>query len=65
MLKYSLTLNSNKIYRNYKIRPKIKTSEMILEALNNYKENLGKNTINTEITNPIKPGVFKIIKFFL
>lgn len=65
MLKYSLTLNSNKIYKNYKIRPKIKTSAMILEALNNYKENLGKNTINTEITNPIKPGVFKIIKFFL
>ena len=38
---------------------------MILEALKNYKKNLGINTINTEITNPIRPGIFRIIKFFL
>ena len=65
MLKYSFTMNSKKIYKNYKFRPKIKTSDMILEALKNYKKNLGINTINTEITNPIRPGIFRIIKFFL
>ena len=65
MLKYSFTMNSKKIYKNYKFRPKIKTSDMILEALKNYKKNLGVNTINTEITNPIRPGIFRIIKFFL
>ena len=65
MLKYSFTMNSKKIYEKYKFRPKIKTSDMILEALKNYKKNLGVNTINTEITNPIRPGIFRIIKFFL
>ena len=65
MLKYSLTLNSNKIFENYKFKPKIKTSEMILEALINYKKNSGINNINTEITNPIKPGILKLIKFIL
>ena len=65
MLKYSFTMNSKKIYETYNFRPKIKTSDMILEALENYKKNLGVNKINTEITNPIKPGIFKIIKFFL
>ena len=65
MLKYSLTMNSNKIYANYKFKPQIKTGDMILEALVNYKKNSGKNKINTEITNPIKPGILKIIKFFL
>ena len=65
MLKYSLTLNSNKIFENYKFKPKVKTSEMILEALINYKKNSGINNINTEITNPIKPGILKLIKFIL
>lgn len=65
MLKYSLTMNSNKIYKNYEFKPKIKTSDMILEALKNYKENLGANKINTAITNPIKPGILKMIKFIL
>ena len=65
MLKYSLTLNSDKIIENYKFKPQVKTSEMILEALINYKKNSGTNDINTEITNPIKPGILKLIKFIL
>ena len=54
MLKYSFTMNSKKIYKNYKFRPKIKTSDMILEALKNYKKNLGINTINTRNNKPYK-----------
>ena len=65
MLKYSFTMNSKKIYEAYNFRPRVKTSDMISEALKNYKKNLGVNKINTEITNPIKPGIFKIIQFFL
>ena len=38
---------------------------MILEALINYKKNSGINEINTEITNPIKPGILKLIKLIL
>ena len=62
MLKYSFTMNSSKIHRNYGFKPRFKTSDMILEAFINYKKNLGKNNINTEITNPIKPGILKLIK---
>jgi len=65
MLKYSLTLNSDKICQNYNYKPKIRTSDMILEALLNYKNKSGINKINTEITNPIKPGIIKFIKFIL
>ena len=65
MLKNSLTMNSHKIYKNYEFQPKFKTSDMILEALINYKKNLGSNKINTEITNPIKPGILKLIKLIL
>ena len=62
MLKYSLTMNSSKIHKNYSFKPLFKTSDMILEAFFNYKKNLGKNNINTEITNPVKPGILKLIK---
>ena len=62
MLKYSLTMNSSKIHKNYRFKPIFKTSDMILEAFFNYKKNLGKNNINTEITNPVKPGILKLIK---
>ncbi len=65
MLKYSLTLNSDKIYKNYNYKPEIKTSDMILEALQNYQNKSSDNKINTEITNPIRPGIFKLIKLIL
>ena len=40
-----------------------KNSKEIIEAnIEDYKKNLGINTINTEITNPIRPGIFRIIK---
>ena len=65
MLKFSLTLNSDKIYKNYNFRPQIKTSDMILEALINYKNKSAINEINTEITKPIRPGILKLIKLIL
>ena len=64
MLKYSFTMDTNKILKNYKYKPKIRTSDMILEALMNYKKS-GTSDINTEITNPIKPGILKLIKLIL
>ena len=65
MLKFSLTLNSDKIHKKYNFRPQIKTSDMILEALINYKNKSAINEINTEITKPIRPGILKLIKLIL
>ena len=64
MLKYSLTMNTDKISKSYNFKPKIRTSDMMVEAIKNYKKS-GTSKINTEITNPIRPGILKLIKLFL
>jgi UDP-glucose 4-epimerase len=60
MLRYSFTMNCNKIFKRYKMKTKIKTSSMMIEALRNY-QNKKKDNIKSEITKPIKMGIFKII----
>ena len=63
MLKYSLVMDTNKIKKKYKMKPKIKTSSMMISTLKAYKKKKGifKNT--TEITSPIKMGILRLVYY--
>jgi UDP-glucose 4-epimerase len=60
MIKYTFTMNINKLKNNYRYTPKDNTSKLIEDAFINYlaKKN---DKIKTEITNPIKLGILKIL----
>ena len=60
MLRYSFTMNCNKIFKRYKMKTSIKTSAMMIEAFESYR-NKKKDNIKSEITKPIEMGIFKII----
>ena len=64
MLKYSLILNNRKIKKKYKLKPQIKTSEMMIEALKSYKKNNNNYKNSTEITSPIKMKILRLIYYF-
>tara|TARA_B100001123_G_C15311114_1_gene1024371 strand:- start:368 stop:1363 length:996 start_codon:yes stop_codon:yes gene_type:complete len=65
MLKYSLTMDTNKIKKNYNLSPKINTSSMMIDALIAYKNKKYLSGSKTEITAPVKMGILKVISFFL
>ena len=60
MLKYSLVMDTHKIKRKYKLRPKIKTSSMMISSLLNYKNKKNNYKNATEITSPIKMGILRL-----
>ena len=64
MLKYSLILNNRKIKKKYKLKPTIKTSEMMIEALKSYKMKNNNYKNSTEITSPIKMKILRLIYYF-
>ena len=63
MLKYSLVMDTQKIKRNYKLTPKIKTSSMMISSLLNYKDKKNDYKNTTEITSPIKMGILKLVYY--
>jgi nucleoside-diphosphate-sugar epimerase len=63
MLKYSLVMNSNKIKKKYNLKPKIKTSTMMISSLRAYKNKKKKINNNSEITSPIKMGVIRLLYY--
>ncbi len=63
MLKYSLVMDSNKIKKNYNLKPKIKTSTMMISSLRAYKSKKRKINNNSEITSPIKMGVIRLLYY--
>lgn len=60
MIKYSFTMNINKLINNYSYTPKENTSALIKDAFIYYLSNKN-DKIKTEITNPIKLGLLKIL----
>ena len=60
MLKYSLVMDTHKIKKKYKLRPKIKTSSMMISSLLNYKNKKNNYKNATEITSPIKMGILRL-----
>ena len=64
MLKYSLILNNTKIKKKYKLKPKVKTSNMMIEAIKSYKSKNGGYQNATEITSPIKMRILRIAYIF-
>ena len=63
MLKFSLVMNSNKIKKKYNLKPKIKTSTMMISSLRAYKNKKKKFKNNSEITSPIKMGIIRLIYY--
>lgn len=63
MLKFSLVLDASKVKTKYKIEPKNKTSDMIIEALMGYRRKKKFKNL-TEITSPIKMSFLKLIYYF-
>ena len=64
MLKYSLVMNSDKIKKKYDLKPKIKTSTMMISSLRAYKNKKNKFNNTSEITSPLKMGII-IVLFYL
>lgn len=63
MLKYSLVMNSNKIKKKYNLKPKVKTSTMMISSLRAYKNKKKEINNNSEITSPIKMGVIRLLYY--
>ena len=61
MLKYSLLMDTNKIKKIYRMKPRIKTSSMMISTLKAYKIKILKIQ---QITSPIN-GYFKIGVLFI
>lgn len=64
MLKYSLIMDTSKIKKKYQMKPKIKTSSMMVSTLRAYKNKRGNFKNTTEITSPIKMGILRVIYYF-
>ena len=63
MLKFSLVMNTSKITKRYRMRPKISTSQMMIDALKSYKFSNRKLKNVTEISSPIKMKILKLIYY--
>ena len=63
MLKYSLVMDTNKIKKIYRMKPRIKTSSMMISTLKAYKNKKGNFKNTTEITSPIKMGILRLVYY--